>query len=302
MEEKNLKSEKIISKYDYNFVIEHRKNKFIDNIELILENYSNKKIIITLYQFNDESLIKYSNIYSVDYFINQSPIIKCLLQMSKNDNYIEEILNIIKIRLNNDIKNNSKNLIYNEKNICFKIKSEDNITNINLIIYITLINLQKEKIKLNLIKKNYFSFSDNNINIPDSIYEILDQNNNMIQDISNMEKELNNSLIQKNEVKNILKKCNEYYDQNINMKMDFMDEGIDSEILKSKEEFIFIKNNITKRVNKKIKNFKQIYKASSNIDNINAFQENFLFCPNILILILTDEKKDLGVSPNLNLN
>ena len=86
------------------------------------------------------------------------------------------------------------------------------------------------------------------------------------------------------------------------MKMDFMDGGIDSEILKSKDEFIFIKNNITKRVNKKIKNFKQIYKTSSNVDDINAFQENFLFCPNILILILTDEKKDLGVSPNLNLN
>ena len=43
-----------------------------------------------------------------------------------------------------------------------------------------------------------------------------------------------------------------------------------------------------------IKNFKQIYKASSNGDNINAFQENFLFCPNILILILTDEKKRFG--------
>ena len=81
-----------------------------------------------------------------------------------------------------------------------------------------------------------------------------------------------------------------------------MEGGIDSEILKSKDEFIFIKNNITKRVNKKIKNFKQIYKTSSNVDDINAFQENFLFCPNILILILTDEKKDLGVSPNLNLN
>ena len=58
-------------------------------------------------------------------------------------------------------------------------------------------------------------------------------------------------MVQKNEVKNILKKCKEYCDQNIKMKMDFMDEGIDSEILKSKEEFIFIKNNITKRVNKK---------------------------------------------------
>ena len=73
--------------------------------------------------------------------------------------------------------------------------------------------------------------------------------------------------------------------------MDFIDGTIDSEILKLKDEFIFIKNNITKRVNKKIKNFKQIYKASSIVDNINAFQENFLFCPNILILILTDEKK-----------
>ena len=48
-------------------------------------------------------------------------------------------------------------------------------------------------------------------------------------------------MVQKNEVKNILKKCNKYYDQEINMKMNFMDEGIDSEILKSKEVFIFIK-------------------------------------------------------------
>jgi len=34
-----------------------------------------------------------------------------------------------------------------------------------------------------------------------------------------------------------------------------------------------------------------MYKESINVDNINAFQENFWFCPNILILILTDEKK-----------
>ena len=67
------------------------------------------------------------------------------------------------------------------------------ITNINLIIYITLINTQKEK--------KFFSFSDNNINIPDLIYEILDQNNNMIQDILNMKKELNSSLTQKMKLK-----------------------------------------------------------------------------------------------------
>ena len=58
MEVKNLKSEKIISKYVYNFIIEHKKNKFIDNIELILENHSKEKTTITLHQFNNESIIK----------------------------------------------------------------------------------------------------------------------------------------------------------------------------------------------------------------------------------------------------
>jgi hypothetical protein len=74
---------KIVSKYNYNFIIEHHKNKILENIELILENYSNQKLIVTLYQLNDDSISKYSNIFSVDYFTNQSPLIKCLLLMSK---------------------------------------------------------------------------------------------------------------------------------------------------------------------------------------------------------------------------
>ena len=75
------------------------------------------------------------------------------------------------------------------------------------------------------------------------------------------------------------------------MKMDLMDEGIDSDIFKSKNELIFIKNNVAKRMNKKIKQIKQIYKASSNGDNAIALFENCSSNQNLVILILTEEKK-----------
>ena len=286
---------KIISKYIYNFVIEHNKNNYIESNELILENYSNESIIITLYQFNDDSISKYSNIFPVDYFINQSTIIKCLLLISKNkDKSIEKILNIIKTQLNNDKNNNNKYLIYNEKKLSFKIKKSINNNNgsINFILYITLINLQKEKLILNLKKDKVYNSS--NANIPNLISILLEQNNNMIQDISNIEKELKPYISAKNEIREILKKCDNYYGQSIKMKMDLMDEGIDTDIFKSKEDFNFIKDNIAKRLNKKIKEIKLIYKASSNGDNINSFNDNCLLVPNILILILTDEKKCFG--------
>ena len=292
--EKNEKK-KIISKYIYNFVIEHNKNNYIESIELILENYSNESIIITLYQFNDDSISKYSNIFPVDYFTNQSTIIKCLLLISKNnDKCIEKILNIIKTQLNNDKNNNNKYLIYNEKNLSFRIKKSmsNNNESINFILYITLINLQKEKLILNLKKDKVYNSS--NANIPNLISILLEQNNNMIQDISNIEKELKPYISAKNEIREILKKCDNYYGQSIKMKMDLMDEGIDTDIFKSKEDFNFIKDNIAKRVNKKIKEIKLIYKASSNGDNINSFNDNCLLVPNILILILTDEKKCFG--------
>ena len=286
---------KIISKYIYNFVIEHNKNNYIESNELILENYSNESLIITLYQFNDDSISKYSNIFPVDYFINQSTIIKCLLLISKNnDKCIEKILNIIKTQLNNDKNNNNKYLIYNEKNLSFRIKKSmsNNNESINFILYITLINLQKEKLILNLKKDKVYNSS--NANIPNLISILLEQNYNMVQDISNIEKELKPYISAKNEIRGILKKCDIYYGQSIKMKMDLMDEGIDTDIFKSKEDFNFIKDNIAKRLNKKIKEIKLIYKASSNGDNINSFNDNCLLVPNILILILTDEKKCFG--------
>ena len=301
-----MEKKRIISKYSYSFVIEHRKNKYVENIELIFENYSNEKIIITLYQFIDQSIATYYNVFSVDYFTNQSPIIKCILFMSKNQNkYIEKLLDILKKPLDFDKRNNLNNLIYNEKNICFRIKNnnnalEDNYDSINLNIYITLINLQKEKITLNLNKVNFFNLYhniDENIKIPNSIIDLMEQNNNMIQDISTMEKELRNLTSQKNELRDVIKRCNGYYGQNIKMKMDLMDQGIDTDILKSKQDLIFLEDNISKRLNKEIKQIKQIYKASSNGDNLSALHATCidnLDNPNILILILTDEKKIFG--------
>ena len=301
-----MEKKRIISKYSYSFVIEHRKNKYVENIELIFENYSNEKIIITLYQFIDQSIATYYNVFSVDYFTNQSPIIKCILFMSKNQNkYIEKLLDILKKPLDYDKRNNLNNLIFNEKNICFRIKNnnnalEDNYGCINLNIYITLINLQKEKITLNLNKVNFFNLYhniDENIKIPNSIIDLMEQNNNMIQDISTMEKELRNLTSQKNELRDVIKRCNGYYGQNIKMKMDLMDQGIDTDILKSKQDLIFLEDNISKRLNKEIKQIKQIYKASSNGDNLSALHATCidnLDNPNILILILTDEKKIFG--------
>ena len=130
--------------------------------------------------------------------------------------------------------------------------------------------------------------------MPNFILELMEQNKNMVQDISNMEKELIILKEKKNEFREIIKKCDNYYGQSIKMKMDLMDEGIDSDIFKSKNELIFIKNNVAKRMNKKIKQIKQIYKASSNGDNAIALFENCSSNQNLVILILTEEKKCFG--------
>ena len=288
----NYDKGKIISRYDYNFIIEHQKNNFIENIEIILENYSNEKIFITIYQYNDENITKYFNAFTSENFINQSIYIKCILISGKNsENKIQKIIKIIKNKLDINKKNNSKNIVYNKNMLNFKIKNNEN-ENIFFNLYITLINLQKEKISLELKKIKTYSTSSQNM--PNFILELMEQNKSMVQDISNMEKELIILKEKKNEFREIIKKCDNYYGQSIKMKMDLMDEGIDSDIFKSKNELIFIKNNVAKRMNKKIKQIKQIYKASSNGDNAIALFENCSSNQNLVILILTEEKKCFG--------
>ena len=298
---------KIISKIDYNFIIQYRNlkndedNDFtnIKQYELIIENYLNIKLIITLYEITDDLIVtKYSNDLSLDFFIKQSPYLKCLSIMCKNTFTIQNIFNLLKSILDSEKNNNSNNFVYNSKNMNLKISKlkESQNEKIFLKFYIILTNLKKERIIIELKKiKNYICQSENeNENIPKIINELLDLNQNMIFDIHNMENDLKILTESKKEFSTTLKKCDAYYGQSIKMKMEFMDDGIDSDIFKSKEDYDFIMENISKRVNQEIKEVKQIFKASSNGDNINAFHDSCLYIKNILVLILSDEKKCFG--------
>ena len=297
---------KIISKLEYNFILEEITKNDNDNsipirnqYEIIIENYSNKTLIIKLYEItNDLKIIKYSNILSLEYFINQSTYIKCLSLMSKKPYTIKNIYKLIKDKLDDEKIKNNNNIIYKKKFTNFKIiksnkkENQNKNDNIYIHIYILLCNFKKEKIILELNKIK--TYSNKKQNIPKIINELLEQNYNMIDDINNMESDLQYLSESKINFLTTLKKCDAYYGQSIKMKMDFMDKGIDSDIFKSKEDYDFIVNNISKRINKKIKEIKQIFKASSNGDNINAFHDSCLYIQNILVLILSDEKKCFG--------
>ena len=78
------------------------------------------------------------------------------------------------------------------------------------------------------------------------------------------------------------------------IKMEFLDMGIDTDILISEKEYNFITKNIARKLKQNITNLNQIYKASCNGDNINAFHLNCKNIPNTLILIITDEKRRFG--------
>ena len=297
---------KIISKLEYNFILEEITKNDNDNsipirnqYEIIIENYSNKTLIIKLYEItNDLTIIKYSNILSLEYFINQSTYIKCLSLMSKKPYTIKNIYKLIKDKLDDEKIKNNNNIIYKKKFTNFKIiksnkkENQNKNDNIYIHIYILLYNFKKEKIILELNKIK--TYSNKKQNITKIINELLEQNYNMIDDINNMESDLQYLSESKINFLTTLKKCDAYYGQSIKMKMDFMDKGIDSDIFKSKEDYDFIVNNISKRINKKIKEIKQIFKASSNGDNINAFHDSCLYIQNILVLILSDEKKCFG--------
>ena len=297
---------KIISKIEYNFILEEITKNDNDNsipirnqYEIIIENYSNKTLLIKLYEItNDLTIIKYSNILSLEYFINQSTYIKCLSLMSKKPYTIKNIYKLIKDKLDDEKIKNNNNIIYKKKFTNFKIiksnkkENQNKNDNIYIHIYILLCNFKKEKIILELNKIK--TYSNKKQNIPKIINELLEQNYNMIDDINNMESDLQYLSESKINFLTTLKKCDAYYGQSIKMKMDFMDKGIDSDIFKSKEDYDFIVNNISKRINKKIKEIKQIFKASSNGDNINAFHDSCLYIQNILVLILSDEKKCFG--------
>ena len=285
---------------NYNFIIKYNfsqndedsnKSK-ITQYELFIENHSNTNLIITVCEMSEElTITKYSKNLILDYFIKQSPYIKCMSIMSNSPYNIGNIFNLLKSKLEAEKRRNSNNYIYYKNNMNFRInKSNDKSGNLYLKFSIIYCNLKKEQIIIELNKHQSYSNED----MPDTINELLEQNLNMMRDIDNMEDDLKKLSKSKKESLTVLKKCDAYYGQSIKMKMDFMDMGIDSDIFKSKDDYNFIIDNISKRVNRKIKEIKQIFKASSNGDNINAFHDCCTYVQNIFVLILTDEKKCFG--------
>jgi hypothetical protein len=298
--ELQIDHDKIISKINYNFIIKYsfskndedsNKSKIIQ-YELFIENHSNTNLVITVYEMTEDlTLTKYSNNIILDYFINQSPYIKCMSLISSTPYSIQNIFNLLKSKLEAEKRRNLYNYIYNKNQMNFRIsKSTDKSGNLYLKFNIIYCNLKKEQLIIELNKIQSYS----NENMPNTINELLEQNINMMTDIDNMEDDLKKLSKSKKESLTILKKCDAYYGQSIKMKMDFMDMGIDSDIFKSKDDYNFIIDNISKRVNRKIREIKQIFKASSNGDNINAFHDCCTYVQNMFVLILTDEKKCFG--------
>lgn len=298
--ELQLNQDKIISKINYHFIIKYSFSKNDEDsnklkmtqYELFIENHSNTNLVITVYEMTEDlTMTKYSNNLVLNYFIDQSPYIKCISLISNTPYSIQNIFNLLKSKLEAEKRRNLYNYIYNRNQMNFRInKSNDKSGNLYLKFNIIYCNLKKEQLIIELNKIHSYS----NENMPNTINELLDQNINMMTDIDNMEDDLKKLSKSKKESLTILKKCDAYYGQSIKMKMDFMDMGIDSDIFKSKDDYNFIIDNISKRVNRKIKEIKQIFKASSNGDNINAFHDCCTYVQNMFVLILTDEKKCFG--------
>ena len=303
MEGNNEKDEISSSKMEYNFLIKYNNNKdtkkngpiIINQYKLSIKNVANSFLSFKLYELKKKFILtEYSNYLPINYFLEKSPLLRLFSLISKNPFNIQNIFNMLKNILDSEIISNSNNYIYDNKNMNFKIKklNDDRNDIIYAKFYILLANLEKEEIIFEL-KKNK-TYINKNEKIPIIMNELLRENYNMIKDINNMETDLKILIDSKNNFSTTLKKCDVYYGQSITMKMDFMDIGIDSDIFKSKDDYNFIVENISKRAHLKIQEIKQIFKASSNGDNINAFQESCMYIKNILVLILSDEKKCFG--------
>ena len=303
MEENDEKNE-ISSKMEYNFLIKYNNNNkdtkknevlIINQYKLSIKNIANTFLSFKLYEIKKKSIFtEYSNYLAINYFLEKSPLLRLFSLISKNPFNILNIFNMLKNIIDSERTSNSNNYIYDNKNMNFKIKklNDDRNDIIYLKFYILLANLEKEEIIVEL-KKNK-TYINKNEKMPIIINELLRENYNMIKDINGMESDLKIFIDSKNNFSTTLKKCDVYYGQSIIMKMDFMDIGIDSDIFKSKDDYNFIVENISKRAHLKIQEIKQIFKASSNGDNINAFQESCMYIKNILVLILSDEKKCFG--------
>ena len=262
--------------------------------DLIIEKGEDDTIIITLNEQNENVITKYQiNLY-IQNFIELSPYFKLLFKL--NEIYcIDKFYSFIKSKFdkstiqnqNNNSDNNIINIINLKKS---KIKIIPDLNNIYIIFDITYINLKKEEIKLEL--KKIETIIDKELIY---LYKILLRNKyNYLQRLSYLEKKLLKTKLSLDKYSLLLSKCNCYFEHDIQLKMSLLDIGIDTDIFNSPDQYHFIINILSNLFSNNNIALDQLYKASCNGDNINAFHQNCDNIKNTLIIIKTDDKKIFG--------
>ena len=262
--------------------------------ELVIEKGEDDSIIITITSKNQNLISQYQTYLNIQNFINISPYFKLFYKMNPIF-CIDDYYSFIKSKLDNSInlglQKNKYNNIINLQNSKIKFSDSNSDNNaIYLIFEIIYINLKKEEIKIPL--KKIESIEDKDLI---NIYQILLRNKyNYINHINYLENKMNKTQISLEKYQDLLIKCNSYFDHDMQLKMSFLDFGIDTDILESADDYSFIVNILSNLFNTTNITFEQIYKASCFGDNTNAFHNKCDNIKNTLMLIITDDKRRFG--------
>ena len=268
--------------------------------ELVLEKDEHDQLIITINEKNNDSIIKYQIILDIENIMDISPYFRLLNIINPSIFLIDSIYSFIKSKLDKDVIKNKNYFNINSNdyiNVINIRNSKVSITHLNepknklfFIFNIIYCNLKKEEIKIELEEVEQIE-DDDSLKM---IQFLIKNKYNYLEKINNLKKKLKKTQKSSKKYENLLDKCNEYFGQNMTIKMSFVDMGIDTDIFFTKEDYNFVIENISKMLKKKFYKLNQIYKASCNGDNINAFHQNCKNIPNTLILIITDEKRRFG--------
>jgi len=256
--------------------------------ELIIEKGEEDTIIITINSKIQNNISKYQVYLNIQNFINLSPYFK-LLYIINPIFCIDNFYSFIKSKLDTSTENNNNNLI-NLQNSKINISGSntDKTNKIFLIFNIVYINLTKEEIKIPL--KQIESYDDEDLI---NLYQILLRNKyNYINRINHLGRKFIKTQSSFKKYQTLLNRCNSYFDHDMQLKMSFLDLGLDTDILESPDHYNFIFT-IFQNLFGNITNlsFEQLYKASCDGDNINAFHKKCDGIKNTLILIITDDYK-----------
>ena len=256
--------------------------------ELIVEKGEEDTIIITINSKIQNNISKYQVYLNIQNFINLSPYFK-LLYIINPIFCVDNFYSFIKSKLDTSTENNNNNLI-NLQNSKINISGSntDKTNKIFLIFNIVYINLTKEEIKIPL--KQIESYDDEDLI---NLYQILLRNKyNYINRINHLGRKFIKTQSSFNKYQTLLNRCNSYFDHDMQLKMSFLDLGLDTDILESPDHYNFIIT-IFQNLFCNITNlsFEQLYKASCDGDNINAFHKKCDGIKNTLILIITDDYK-----------